>query len=277
MLHIGCHLSPSEGLLKMARTASSIGADTFQFFSRNPRGSKAKPLDEADSDAMNAYLSVQAFAPVLVHAPYTLNPCAEKTETAQFAELVMRDDLQRCTAIRKPYYNFHPGSHVGQGEAAGIEKTAALLNRILSDDTDTTVLIETMSGQGSEIGGTFESVRAIIDAVRLNGRVGVCLDTCHVFQAGYDLVNDLDGVLSAFDRVIGLERLLFIHLNDSKYEIGQHKDRHAPIGEGFIGCEAVDRIVNHPALSKLPFCLETPHESLREYSDEIALVRRMTE
>ena len=174
MLHIGCHLSPSDGLLKMAQTASSIGADTFQFFLRNPRGSKAKTLDESDVALMNAYLADQRFAPVLVHAPYTLNPCAEKPETAQFAELVMRDDLLRCTAMRTPFYNFHPGSHVGQGERAGIEKTSALLNRILSDETDTTVLIETMSGQGSEIGGTFESVRAIIDAVQQNDRVGVC-------------------------------------------------------------------------------------------------------
>ncbi len=275
MLHIGCHLSPSDGLLKMAKTASGLGADTFQFFSRNPRGSKAKALDEADAAAMDAYLKESAFAPVLVHAPYTLNPCAEKPETAQFAELVMADDLLRCTAMHTPFYNFHPGSHVGQGEAIGIEKTAALLNRILSDATDTIVLIETMSGQGSEIGGTFESVRAIIDRVSLQERVGVCLDTCHVYEAGYDIVRDLDGVLGAFDRVIGLDRLRFIHLNDAKFGLGEHKDRHAAIGEGTMGLDAFSRIVNHPALRDLPFCLETPHEKLEEYAQEIALLRGM--
>ena len=277
MLHIGCHLSPSEGLLKMAKTASELGADTFQFFSRNPRGSKAKALDESDAAAMDAYLKEHGFAPVLVHAPYTLNPCAEKPETAQFAELCMRDDLIRCTAMKTPFYNFHPGSHVGQGEQTGVEKTAALLNRILSDETDTTVLIETMSGQGSEIGGTFESVKAIIDRVNLSERVGVCLDTCHVFQAGYDIVNDLDSVLTEFDRVIGLDRLRFLHINDAKFGLGEHKDRHAAIGEGQIGLDAFRRIVNHPALKNLPFCLETPHEKLEEYAAEITLLRGMTE
>ena len=277
MLHIGCHLSPSDGLLNMAKTASDLCADTFQFFSRNPRGSRAKALDEADAAAMDAYLKENSFAPVLVHAPYTLNPCAEKPETAQFAELCMRDDLIRCTAMKTPFYNFHPGSHVGQGIAVGVEKTTALLNRILDDSTDTIVLIETMAGQGSEIGGTFEQVKAIIDGVERNARVGVCLDTCHVFAAGYDIVHDLDGVLTQFDRVIGLDRLRFIHLNDSKFECGQHKDRHAPIGEGYIGLDGVRRIVNHPALKNLPFCLETPHEMLSEYADEIHLVRGMTE
>lgn len=277
MLHIGCHLSPSDGLLNMAKTASELGADTFQFFSRNPRGSKAKALDETDAAAMDAYLNEHGFASVLVHAPYTLNPCAEKPETAQFAELVMADDLLRCTAMRTPFYNFHPGSHVGQGEQVGIEKTAALLNRILSDATDTTVLIETMSGQGSEIGGTFESVRAIIDRVTMSERVGVCLDTCHVFQAGYDIVNDLDGVLTRFDNIIGLDRLKFLHINDAKFGLGLHKDRHAAIGEGEIGLSAFRRIVNHPALKSLPFCLETPHEKLEEYAAEIALLRGMTE
>lgn len=277
MLHIGCHLSPSDGLLNMAKTAASLGADTFQFFSRNPRGSKAKPLDEADAAAMRVYLNENSFAPVLVHAPYTLNPCAEKPETAQFAELCMRDDLVRCTAMKTPFYNFHPGSHVGQGIGVGVEKTTALLNRILDDSTDTIVLIETMAGQGSEIGGAFEQVKAIIDGVERNDRVGVCLDTCHVFAAGYDIANDPDGVLTQFDRVIGLDRLKFIHLNDSKFECGEHKDRHAAIGEGFIGLEGMGRIVNHPALKYLPFCLETPHEKLDEYADEIRLVRGMTE
>ncbi len=277
MLHIGCHLSPSSGLFNMAKTATELGADTFQFFSRNPRGSKAKPLDAADASAMRAYLKENGFAPVLVHAPYTLNPCAEKPEVAQFAELCMRDDLVRCTSMRTPFYNFHPGSHVGQGIFAGIEKTAALLNRILSDETDTVVLIETMAGQGSEIGGTFEEVRAIIDGTERNDRVGVCLDTCHIFAAGYNIVSDLDGVLTQFDRVIGLDRLKFIHLNDSKFGLGEHKDRHAAIGEGQIGLDAFRRIVNHPALKNLPFCLETPHEALSEYAEEIRLLRGMTD
>ena len=189
----------------------------------------------------------------------------------------MRDDLVRCTAMKTPFYNFHPGSHVGQGIGVGIEKTTALLNRILDDSTDTIVLIETMAGQGSEIGGTFEQVKAIIDGVERSARVGVCLDTCHVFAAGYNIANDPDGVLTQFDRVIGLDRLKFIHLNDSKFECGEHKDRHAAIGEGFIGLEGMGRIVNHPALKDLPFCLETPHEKLDEYADEIRLVRGMTE
>lgn len=277
MLHIGCHLSPSDGLLNMAKTASKLGADTFQFFSRNPRGSRAKDLDPVDADAMRSYLKEHGFAPVLVHAPYTLNPCAEKPETAQFAEICMCEDLVRCTAMQTPFYNFHPGSHVGQGIAVGIEKTAALLNRILSDGTDTTVLIETMAGQGSEIGSTFEAVRAIIDGVEMQHRVGVCLDTCHVFAAGYDIVNDPDGVLTAFDRVIGLDRLRFIHLNDSKFGFGEHKDRHAAIGDGQIGLEAIRRIVNHPALKDLPFCLETPHEKPEAYADEITLLRRLSD
>ena len=276
MLHIGCHLSPSDGLLSMAKTASELGADTFQFFSRNPRGGKAKALDPSDAAAMQAYLAEHRFASVLVHAPYTLNPCAGKAETAEFAELVMRDDLMRCTAMRTPFYNFHPGSHVGQGERVGIEKTAALLNRILTDGTDTTVLIETMSGQGSEIGGTFEGVQAIIERVERQDRVGVCLDTCHVFQAGYDIVNDLDGVLNAFDRISGLQKLHFIHLNDAKFPCGMHQDRHEAIGLGQIGTDAFSRIVNHPALRDLPFCLETPHDQLQEYAQEIALVRGLT-
>ena len=273
MVHIGCHLSPSDGLLNMAKTALDLGADTFQFFSRNPRGGKAKALNEDDASAMRAYLREHAFAPVLVHAPYTLNPCAEKSETAQFAELVMREDLLRCTAMQTPFYNFHPGSHVGQGETVGIEKTTALLNGILDDSTDTTLLIETMAGQGSEIGGTFESVRAILDGVERSDRMGVCLDTCHIFAAGYDIVNDLDGVLTRFDRIIGLDRLKFVHLNDSRFGCGEHRDRHAAIGEGYIGLEGVRCIVNHPALRSLPFCLETPHEKLSEYADEIRLVR----
>jgi deoxyribonuclease-4 len=257
----------------MAQEAASLGADTFQFFARNPRGSKAKPLDEADAAAMTAYLSENAFSPVLVHAPYTLNPCAERPEVMDFARLAMGDDLVRLEAMHLPLYNLHPGSHVGQGTAIGIEKTAALLNTLLDGRFSGTVLLETMAGQGSEIGGTFEELRAIIDRVAANDRVGVCLDTCHVFAAGYDIASDPDAVLTELDRVIGLDRLRYVHLNDSKFGLGMHKDRHAAIGEGEIGLEGVRRIVNHPVLRRLPFCLETPHEDMREYAEEIRLVR----
>lgn len=274
-LHIGCHLSPADGLLAMAKTADALGADTFQFFSRNPRGSRAKPMDLDDADAMHAYLQAHDFAPVLVHAPYTLNPCAEKPEVAAFAEQVMADDLVRCTQMRVPFYNMHPGSHVGQGEAVGIEKTTALLNRILDDSTDVTVLLETMAGQGSEIGSTFLALAAILQGVNKPLRMGVCLDTCHVFAAGFDVVHDLDGVLTQFDQAIGLKWLRFVHLNDCKFGLGQHKDRHAPIGAGEIGLTAFSHIVNHPALRDLPFCLETPHETLSEYAEEIRLVRSL--
>lgn len=272
-LHIGCHLSPSKGLLAMTKTASDLGADTFQFFARNPRGSKAKPLDEADAAAMADYLAENGFAPVLVHAPYTLNPCAERQEVMDFARLAMGDDLVRLSAMRLPLYNLHPGSHVGQGAAVGVEKTAALLNAIIPADFAGTVLLETMAGQGSEIGGTFEELRAIIDRVEHREKLGVCLDTCHVFAAGYDIASDPDVVLTQFDKVIGLDRLRYVHLNDSKFGLGMHKDRHAPIGAGEIGIEGVRRIVNHPALRHLPFCLETPHEDMSEYAEEIRLVR----
>lgn len=272
-LHIGCHLSPSKGLLAMARTASELGADTFQFFARNPRGSKAKPLDEADAAAMRTYLGAEGFAPVLVHAPYTLNPCAERDEVREFAALAMRDDLLRVSKMGTRLYNLHPGSHVGQGTETGIAKTAALLDEIIPADFAGTVLLETMAGQGSEIGGTFEELREILDRTAKRDKLGVCLDTCHVFAAGYDIASDPDRVLTEFDRVIGLERLLFVHLNDSKFGLGAHRDRHAAIGEGEIGLEGVRRIVNHPALRELPFCLETPHEALSEYAEEIKLVR----
>ena len=276
MLHIGCHLSPSKGLLRMAQDATSIGADTFQFFSRNPRGSKAKPIDEADAKAMADYCA-NGFAPVLVHAPYTLNPCSADPKVVEFAHMAMADDLVRVGMMQVPLYNLHPGSHVGQGSEIGVEKTAALLNALLTNGCSATVLLETMAGQGSEIGGTFEQIRAIIDRVEHRECVGVCLDTCHVFAAGYDIAADPDAVLTAFDRVIGLDRLRYVHLNDSKFGCGMHKDRHAAIGEGMIGLEGVRRIVTHPALQKLPFCLETPHETLAEYAEEIALVRRLAD
>ncbi len=273
MIRIGCHLSPSKGLLRMGQDALSIRANTFQFFLRNPRGSKAKELDREDAAALMALLRERDVLPVVAHAPYTLNPCASDGRVQEFAAIVMADDLERMRAFPGNFYNFHPGSHVGQGTAAGIERTAALLNTILTPDMPTTVLIETMTGQGSEIGGTFEEIRKIIDRVDLREKVGVCLDTCHVFAAGYDIVRDLDGVLEAFDRHIGLDRLKALHVNDSLFPLGSHKDRHAPIGKGCIGFDAFLALVNHPALTKLPMILETPQEDLAGYSREIALLR----
>ena len=261
----------------MAQDASSIGADTFQFFARNPRGSKAKPLDAADAEGMAAYLDEHGFAPILVHAPYTLNPCSADETVTAFAEIAMADDLARLRTMRVGLYNLHPGSHVGQGTEAGIAKTAALLDAIVEESFPGTVLLETMAGQGSEIGGTFEELREILDRQRHPEKFGVCLDTCHVFAAGYDIAGDPDAVLTAFDHVIGLDRLRYVHLNDSKFGLGMHKDRHAAIGEGEIGLEGVRRIVTHPALKMLPFCLETPHETLAEYAEEIRLVRRLAD
>ena len=276
MLHIGCHLSPAKGLWNMAKTSVLLGGDTFQFFARNPRGSKAKPFDRQDADAFTSYLNEQAFAPILVHAPYTLNPCAEKDEVRDFAKLALMGDLARVESMHLPLYNLHPGSHVGQGTKIGIEKTSALLNEVLSETSFSgMVLLETMAGQGSEIGGTFEEIREMIDRITRQEKVGVCLDTCHVFAAGYDIASDPDRVLTEFDRIIGLDKLKYIHLNDSKFGCGMHKDRHAAIGAGEIGLEGIRRIVNHPVLNKLPFCLETPHEELSAYADEIRLVRSL--
>lgn len=272
---IGCHLSPSNGLLQMAQTGHEIGCTTFQFFARNPRGSKAKPLDADVCDRFCAVLQNGTFSSVLVHAPYTLNPCSNKAETAEFARLTLKDDLRRCREMGIQLYNLHPGSHVGQGEHVGIRKTSALISEIVSEEPTVTVLLETMAGQGSEIGGSFESIAAILDAVDNRDRIGVCLDTCHVFAAGYDIVSDPDRVLTEFDRIIGLDRLRYIHLNDCKFGLGERKDRHAPIGEGKIGTEAFCRLLRHEALRELPFCLETPHDTLSEYEKEIALVRKL--
>ena len=273
MIRIGCHLSPSKGLLHMGRDALSIGANTFQFFLRNPRGSKAKALDETDAAELMTLLKEKDMLPIVAHAPYTLNPCAADPKVQEFAAKVMADDLERMKAFRGNLYNFHPGSHVGQGVEAGIEKTAALLNQLLKPDQDTTVLIETMAGQGSEIGGTFDQVNEIIRRVDLQEKVGVCLDTCHVFAAGYDIVHDLSGVLEAFDRSIGLNRLKAMHINDSLFPLGSHKDRHAPVGKGCIGLDALLSLVNHPALNRLPMILETPQEDLSGYGREIQLLR----
>ena len=276
MLHIGCHLSSSKGFLAMGRQAWKLGADTFQFFTRNPRGSKAKELDSADAAALMALLAERNFAPVIAHAPYTLNLCSAEEKNRSFAREIMADDLRRMEYLPGQLYNFHPGSHVGQGMETGIAYIADALNAILTPEQSTTVLLETMSGKGSEVGGRFEELREILDRVELSDRMGVCLDTCHVSDAGYALAEDLDGVLMEFDRVIGLNRLKAIHLNDSLNPCGAHKDRHARIGEGCIGLEALRRVVNHPALKDLPFCLETPNE-LPGYAAEIALMRSLAE
>lgn len=273
MLHIGCHLSSSEGFLAMGKTALAIGADTFQFFTRNPRGGAAKPFDAKDAAALVQLLEANSFAPILAHAPYTLNACAADEGLRQYALDVMKDDLMRMDHFPNAMYNFHPGSHVKQGVEVGIKYISDLLNNILHENLKTKVLLETMAGKGTEVGRSFEELREIIDRVQLNDHVGVCLDTCHVFDGGYDIVNNLDGVLESFDKVIGLDRLCAIHLNDSKNPMGSHKDRHEVIGGGFIGLEALVRVVNHPALKRLPFYLETPNE-LPGYASEIALMRK---
>ena len=273
MIRIGCHLSPSKGLLRMGQDALSIRANTFQFFLRNPRGSKAKALDQEDAAALMALLRERDVLPIVAHAPYTLNPCAADPRVQEFAAMVMGDDLVRMGSFPGNLYNFHPGSHVGQGSEAGIEKTAALLNTLLKPNTAATVLIETMAGQGSEIGGTFEEMGEILRRVELQEKVGVCLDTCHVFAAGYDIVHDLNGVLEQFDRHIGLDRLKALHVNDSLFPLESHKDRHAPIGKGCIGLDALLALVNHPALTQLPMILETPQEDLSGYAREIGLLR----
>lgn len=276
MLHIGCHLSSSRGFAAMGRQALDLGADTFQFFTRNPRGSRAKDLDPADAAALVNLMEEHRFAPIIAHAPYTLNLCGAEERNREFARETMADDLRRLEFVPGQYYNFHPGSHVGQGIEAGIELIAQGLNAILTPDLHTTVLLETMAGKGSEVGGRFEELRAILDRVELSDKMGVCLDTCHVSDGGYDIIRDLDGVLAEFDRCIGLNRLKAIHLNDSKNPTGSHKDRHACIGAGEIGLEALARVVRHPALRHLPFCLETPNE-LPGYRQEIALMREQAE
>ena len=276
MLHIGCHLSSSKGFAAMGRQALELGADTFQFFTRNPRGSKAKELDPADAAVLVELMREHRFAPIVAHAPYTLNLCGAEAANREFARTTMADDLRRMEYVPGQYYNFHPGSHVGQGVETGISYIAEGLNEIIKAEQTTTVLLETMAGKGSEVGGRFEELREIIGRVRLSDHVGVCLDTCHVSDGGYDIINDLDGVLTEFDRVIGLQRLKAVHLNDSKNPAGARKDRHACIGDGYLGLEALTRVVRHPVLKDLPFCLETPNE-LPGYAREIALMRKQAE
>lgn len=271
-LVIGCHLSSSKGYLAMGKTALSIGANTFQFFTRNPRGGKAKAVDPQDAAALMKLAEENNFGPLLAHAPYTMNPCAAEPRLLEFAEMVMTEDLQALEYVPGNLYNFHPGSHVKQGAEIGIEKIAAMLNRVLFAEQHTTVLLETMAGKGSEVGRSFEELAAILDKVQLQDKMGVCLDTCHIFDAGYDIVNSLDEVLTSFDKLIGLGRLKAIHLNDSLNILGSRKDRHACIGAGNIGLEALTAVINHPALKNLPFYLETPNE-LPGYAAEIKLLR----
>lgn len=275
MLNIGCHLSVSKGFAHMGREALSLGGNTFQFFTRNPRGGKAKDIDENDVKALMDIMSENKFAKILAHAPYTLNPCSKDERTREFAYEAMSDDLKRMELLPNNMYNFHPGSHVGQGIDKGIELISKLLNNVLWQDMTTTVLLETMAGKGSEVGGTFQELRDIIQRVQLQDKIGVCIDTCHVFDGGYDIKDNLENVLEEFDTIIGLDRLKAIHINDSKNPLGSHKDRHEKIGQGYIGLEAFERIVTHPALRNLPFILETPNE-LDGYKKEIALLKSMS-
>lgn len=272
MLTIGCHLSSAKGFLAMGKDAGKIGANTFQFFTRNPRGTRAKAINEKDIERFLDYAKETGITRILAHAPYTLNGCSADEHLRILARETMEDDLRRMEYTPGNCYNFHPGSHVGQGAEAGISYIADMLNQILTPKLHTTVLLETMSGKGSEVGREFEELREILDRVDLRDQMGVCLDTCHVWDGGYDIANGLDEVLNRFDRIIGLNKLKAIHLNDSKNPLGAHKDRHARIGEGFIGTEALKRVVTHPALRELPFYLETPNE-LPGYAREIALMR----
>lgn len=272
MLLLGCHLSAAKGYAYMGREAVSIGANTFQFFTRNPRGGSAKALDPEDVNRFRDFAAQAGIPVILAHAPYTLNGCSGDENVRRFARETMADDLRRMEATPGNLYNFHPGSHVGQGVEAGITLIAQMLNQTLFPEMTTTVLLETMAGKGSEVGGRFEELREILDRVELSARMGVCLDTCHLNDAGYDVAGDLDGVLTAFDKVIGLERVRAVHINDSKNPLGARKDRHEKIGEGFLGLDAIVRVMTHPALRDKPFYLETPNE-LDGYAREIALLK----
>lgn len=271
--YIGCHLSAAGGFEAMGERALSIKADTFAFFTRNPRGGQAKDIDANDAENLIDLMNRNDFGKVVAHAPYTLNPCSKDKKVLNFAHMIMEDDMRRMEYLPGNYYNFHPGSHVGQGIEKGIELVSGLLNEILTEDQSTIVLLETMAGKGSEIGSRFEELREIIDRINLDEKVGVCMDTCHIGDAGYDIVNDIDGVIKEFDNVIGLERLKALHINDSMNPPGSHKDRHARIGEGYLGTEVLKRVVHHPKLMELPCILETPHKKFDEYMNEIELLR----
>ncbi|MCI9130183.1 MAG: deoxyribonuclease IV [Eggerthellaceae bacterium] len=277
MLTIGCHLSSSKGYANMADVAASIGANTFQFFTRNPRGGRAKDIDPKDIEAFEEKCAEHQIQTILAHAPYTLNPAAKKPETREFAINTLADDLTRMEATPGQLYNMHPGAHVGQGPEVGIELIADAINQALKPEHTTTVLLETMAGKGTEIGRSFQELADIISRVELSDKMGVCLDTCHVWDGGYDVANGLDQVLDEFDQVIGLDRLRAIHINDSKNPLGAHKDRHEVIGGGHIGLDAIAAMTAHPALHHLPFFLETPHEDVAEYGEEIAAIKAARE
>lgn len=271
--YIGCHLSSVNGFAAMGRDALSIGANTFAFFTRNPRGGKAKDIDPADAKALMDMLAANGFGKLVAHAPYTLNPCSDKENVREFAHIAMADDMKRMEYLPGNYYNFHPGSHVGQGAEKGIELISGLLNEIIDPGQSTTILLETMAGKGSEVGGNFDELAEIIARVRHDEKVGVCFDTCHVSDAGYNINEDLEGVLDEFDRVIGLDRLKAIHINDSKNPLGAHKDRHERIGEGYLGADTIAKVVYDPRLIGRPCILETPQDSLEGYGNEIKMLR----
>lgn len=275
MLNIGCHLSVSKGFSHIAKEAVSINANTFQFFTRNPQGGKAKDWDITDIENYKKTAAEHHFAPIVAHAPYTLNPCSDNPQTREFAQMVFAQDLYKLSLIPDAYYNFHPGSHVGQGTQQGINMIIDLLNNVLKPEFPNTVLLETMSGKGSEIGKTFEELSEIISGVKLKEKLGVCMDTCHIFAAGYDIVHNLDKVLADFDKIIGLTKLKAVHLNDSLMPFASHKDRHAKIGEGEIGAKALTEFVNNPYIKNLPIILETPNE-IDGYAREIQFLRSST-
>lgn len=275
-MYIGCHLSASKGYKAMGKQAIELGANTFAFFTRNPRGGSAKDIVEKDVEAFLEIAKEHNFGKLVAHAPYTMNACAEKENIRQLAFEMLADDIRRMEYTPGNYYNFHPGSHVGQGVEKGIEMIAEVLNTVLKPDQTTIVLLETMAGKGSEVGRNFQELREIIDRVELKDKLGVCFDTCHVWDGGYDIVNNLDGVMTEFDNIVGLDKLKAVHINDSMNDIGSHKDRHQKIGDGHIGLEAMKRIINHPALKDKPFILETPNDEAG-YAKEIALLRSLSQ
>lgn len=274
MLNIGCHLSAAGGFTAMGKDAIAIGANTFAFFTRNPRGGKSKAIDEKDVKCLLEIMEGNGFAKLVAHAPYTLNPCSSTEKVREFAKIAMTEDLQKMEYLPGNYYNFHPGSHTGQGTEKGIELITKLLNEVLTEDMNTVVLLESMAGKGSEIGGTFEELAEIIRRVELKDKIGVCLDSCHISDGGYDIKANLDGVIEEFDKIVGLKYLKAMHLNDSLNPLGAHKDRHAKIGEGYLGTETFEKIINHEKLKDLPFILETPNE-LEGYAAEIATLRSL--
>lgn len=274
MLNIGCHLSAAGGFTAMGKDAIAIGANTFAFFTRNPRGGKSKAIDEKDVKGLLEIMEGNGFAKLVAHAPYTLNPCSLTEKVREFAKIAMTEDLQKMEYLPGNYYNFHPGSHTGQGTEKGIELITKLLNEVLTEDMNTVVLLESMAGKGSEIGGTFEELAEIIRRVELKDKIGVCLDSCHISDGGYDIKANLDGVIEEFDKIVGLKYLKAMHLNDSLNPLGAHKDRHAKIGEGYLGTETFEKIINHEKLKDLPFILETPNE-LEGYAAEIATLRSL--